>query len=136
MTRKTLITWSVIRDLLDFMVVGQIPGLGQLLDVPILMMHYAYAGANANFALPELIPTVGFLPIFTIAACCYPDPDAARQVLPVDASAHQRVDLPPKSEAMLFAQVDGKVVPIDLTPDQQAQVAFHVNGGNVGARHA
>ena len=72
-TKKQLIFWSIFRDALNWMLVGQIPGLCQVLDIPLLVMHYKYAGAKASFTLLELIPTAGFIPIFSIAAFCYSD---------------------------------------------------------------
>jgi hypothetical protein len=135
MTKKTLITCSIIRDALNWLLVGQIPGVCQLLDVPLLIMHYKYAGPQASWTLLELIPMVGLIPIFTIAACNYPDPVGATQVLPDPAVRAARVVPSPASEPMLFAQVDGKLVPIHLSPDQQAQVARHVHGREAGGGH-
>jgi hypothetical protein len=70
-----LIKWSIARDLLDLLIVGQLPGVGALLDLPLIIMHFDYAGPAAAVTLLEAIPVVGLLPIFTIMALCYPNHD-------------------------------------------------------------
>ncbi len=76
MTRKQrLIAWSAARDFLDIIWIGQIPVLGQALSLPIWIMHFSYAGKAALFTLLEMMPGVGLFPVFTTAACCYPDFD-------------------------------------------------------------
>ena len=77
MTRKTLIYCSMARDLLNIVGIGAIPPLSWLLDLPLLVMHFNYAGPKAAFTLLELVPVVGVFPFFTVAAFNYPDRDAA-----------------------------------------------------------
>jgi hypothetical protein len=72
MTKSQLIAWSAVRDALDLTPVGHIPLLDQLLDMPIIVMHFKYAGPKAFAVLPELVPFVGVLPVFTIMALMYP----------------------------------------------------------------
>lgn len=73
MTRSQLIKWSIARDALNFIGIGQIPGLCWLLDLPLIVMHFRYAGPASLFTLLETIPVIGFVPFFTIAALCYPE---------------------------------------------------------------
>lgn len=72
MTKSQLIAWSAARDVLDLTPVGHIPLLDQLLDIPIIAMHFRYAGPRAFAVIPELVPLVGVLPVFTIMALMYP----------------------------------------------------------------
>ena len=72
MTKSQLIAWSVARDVLDLTPIGHIPLIDQLLDMPIIAMHFKYAGPRAFAVLPELVPFVGVLPVFTIMALMYP----------------------------------------------------------------
>lgn len=78
MTKRQLIMWSIARDSLDFIGIGQIPPLSWLLDLPLIFMHFSFAGKAATIVLFELIPFVGILPLFTFAAFSYPDPDAPK----------------------------------------------------------
>jgi hypothetical protein len=73
-TRTSLVVSSLMADGLDLIGVGQIPVLSWVIDVPILLMHLRYAGVHGFFTIAELIPGVGTLPIFTIAALGYEDP--------------------------------------------------------------
>jgi hypothetical protein len=66
--RKTLIGWSIAADVLDVIAVGQIPGLSWFIDIPILLLHVAFAGPKGFFTLLEMIPVVGTIPLFTISA--------------------------------------------------------------------
>lgn len=68
MTRKDLITASIIADVLDIFVIGQIPGLSWFVDIPVIIMHVSFAGSAGFSTLLELVPGVGTLPVFTIAA--------------------------------------------------------------------
>jgi hypothetical protein len=79
MTKSQLITVSGVRDFLDFILIGQIPGLNWLLDLPVLIMHLKYAGPVALFTLLEAFPIVGFFPIWTIAAMSYKNHDKPAQ---------------------------------------------------------
>ena len=68
MTKSTLIKLSLIGDAL-----GLVPVLGTIISIPLLIVHYSYAGPRALWCLIEMLPMVGFLPIFSIAAAMYPD---------------------------------------------------------------
>lgn len=68
MTRQQLIVASVIADVLDVFVIGQVPGLSWFIDIPIICMHVAFAGPKGFMTLIELVPVVGTLPLFTFAA--------------------------------------------------------------------
>lgn len=68
MTRQQLIIVSIVADVLDVIVLGQIPGLSWFIDIPVICMHLAFAGPKGWTTLTELIPVVGTLPIFTVAA--------------------------------------------------------------------
>jgi hypothetical protein len=120
MTKKQLIKWSAGRDALNFIGIGQIPGLCWLLDLPLIIMHFNYAGPAAIFTLFETIPIIGFFPFFTVAAMMYPNHDA-----PIDKPVTrivsrcdpllERVQQSPQ----LYALVDGRLVPV-MVPDQEA----------------
>lgn len=73
MSKKTLLAVSVFSDVLDLAIVGQIPGLNLLIDLPVVAMHVYYAGPKGLWTLLELLPGVGFVPVFTMAAMSYPD---------------------------------------------------------------
>jgi hypothetical protein len=73
MKKSTLVTLSLIGDLLDIAVIGQIPGLSWFIDIPIIICHVAYAGPGGFMTMLELIPVVGTLPLFTIAALAHKD---------------------------------------------------------------
>ena len=73
MTKKQLVTASLIADALDMVLVGMIPGLSWLIDLPVVAMHVAYAGPVGLLTLFELVPVVGAIPIFTIAAMSHGD---------------------------------------------------------------
>jgi hypothetical protein len=64
MSRKTLL----IADLLDLVVVGQIPGLSYFIDGPLIAMHVAFAGPAGLATALELVPVVGTILIVTLAA--------------------------------------------------------------------
>ena len=71
MSMKSLIAISLIADGLDLLLVGQIPGLSLIIDGPLLALHFKYGGVKALPTLLELIPGVGTLPVFTMAALQY-----------------------------------------------------------------
>jgi hypothetical protein len=75
MKKSTLVTISLIGDLLDIAVVGQIPGLSWFIDIPIIICHVAYAGPSGFSTMLELIPVVGTLPLFTVAALVHKNND-------------------------------------------------------------
>lgn len=62
---------SIVADILDFAVIGQVPGIGHLLDVPVFILHFLAGGPKALLTLLELIPFVGSLPIFSYLAWRY-----------------------------------------------------------------
>jgi hypothetical protein len=80
MTRTQLIAISVLRDALDFVVIGQIPGLNWVLNIPVIIMHCRFAGPRALITLIENVPGIETLPCFTAAALSYPDPVASHQI--------------------------------------------------------
>ena len=67
MNRGQLIMWSVIADVLDIVVIGQTP-IGWVIDLPLIVMHFVAYGPAAILNLLELIPGIGFIPVFTIMA--------------------------------------------------------------------
>ena len=67
-TPQTLLAASLLADVLDLFVVGQIPGLSWFIDIPIIAMHVAYSGPAGLTTLLELIPGIGTLPVFTMMA--------------------------------------------------------------------
>lgn len=71
MTKGDLVKLSLLADVLDLVVVGQIPVLSWVIDIPIIALHVAYAGVAGLTTLLELIPFVGIVPFFTIAAFMY-----------------------------------------------------------------
>jgi hypothetical protein len=77
MTKKMLVAVSADADALDVVVIGQLPGLSWFIDAPVLAMHFMYAGPKALPTLLELVPVVGTIPLFTIAALSYPDKDTS-----------------------------------------------------------
>ena len=68
---KLLLAVSVIADILDFTGIGQIPGLSHLLDVPVIILHFLAGGPKALLLLLELVPFIGFIPIFSYFAWRY-----------------------------------------------------------------
>jgi hypothetical protein len=117
MTKSHLIKWSVARDALNFMCIGQLPGLAWLLDLPLLIMHFNYAGPAAIFTILEMIPVVGFFPFFTVAAMLYPNHDepSATTVTRIGPS-HDLVSQSHPPSPPLYALVDGRLVPV-IMPD-------------------
>lgn len=71
MTKQTLVILSVIADLLDLFVVGQIPGLSWIVDIPLILMHVSFAGSKGWLTMLEIIPLAGTFPVFTIAGMLY-----------------------------------------------------------------
>jgi hypothetical protein len=82
MTKRQLIFWSLLRDVLDVVGIGQIPGLNWVLNVPLIIMHFHFAGMRAWLTLFENIPVVETLPFFTVAALSYPDPNLNSELRP------------------------------------------------------
>jgi hypothetical protein len=109
MTKSQLIKWSGVRDFLDIIVIGQIPGLNWLLDLPLFIMHLNYAGPRAFFTLLEAIPGVGLIPIWTIAAMSYPNRDPVTEAMSPQQFAYQQPMqyLPPTNPAR---RIDSQVV--------------------------
>lgn len=77
MTKAQLIAISAIRDLLDVLIIGQLPVLNWCLNAPVIFFHYRFAGPRALFTLLENLPGVETLPCFTAMALAYPDPQIA-----------------------------------------------------------
>ncbi len=75
MKKSTLVILSLIGDVLDVLVIGQIPGLSWFIDIPIILCHVAYAGPSGFATLIELVPVVGTLPLFTVAALSHKNHD-------------------------------------------------------------
>jgi hypothetical protein len=114
MTKSQLIKWSFGRDVLDWLGIGQVPPLSWILDVPILWKHFEYAGPAACIAALELIPVVGALPIFTVAAMLYPnkdEPDQGSSGEIVQTIVRHRSP-EPEAQPPLYAFVDGRFVPV------------------------
>lgn len=68
MDRTTLIIWSLIADILDFIAIGQAPVLSWIIDVPVIIMHVSFGGLKGLATMLELVPVVGTIPLFTISA--------------------------------------------------------------------
>ena len=71
MPSRMLLTLSIIADILDIFVVGQIPGLSHIIDVPIILLHFLAGGPRAFLTILEALPLAGFLPIFSWFAWRY-----------------------------------------------------------------
>ncbi len=76
-SKKTLLITSVVADVVDVLfLVGISPGPWSIItEAPVTVIHFMYAGPRATIVLGEFIPFAGFLPIYTIAALLYPDPN-------------------------------------------------------------
>lgn len=66
-----LLAVSIVSDLLDLFVLGQVPGIGWVLDAPMLFFHFVFAGPIALLTIPEIIPGIGTIPAFTLATLGY-----------------------------------------------------------------
>jgi hypothetical protein len=66
--RTALVIFSLIADVLDFFIAGQIPLLSWIIDIPVLIMHVVFAGAKGLLLMFEMIPVVGTIPLFTAMA--------------------------------------------------------------------
>ena len=86
MTKAQLIKWSAARDMLDLFIIGQIPPFNWLLDIPLFIMHFAYAGPMALVGLLELIPVVGMFPFFSTLAALYPKQEEAPAAEPTNVA--------------------------------------------------
>ncbi len=127
------------RDLLNIIGIGAIPPFSWLLDLPLLVMHFNYAGSKAAFTLLELIPVVGVFPFFTVAALNYPDHDASPPPPPPpppDRLPAAAPAFPPPAgllpglpspegvaPTVVYALVDGKLVPV-LVPAEHGKGAL------------
>lgn len=81
-SRKALIAVSCVADALDFLGFGAFPFFWTfVIDVPVTVIHFLYAGPRAFVVLAEYIPFVGFVPIYTIAALCYDKKSATPTVV-------------------------------------------------------
>ena len=72
-SKKFLVGVSLLADALDLLVIGQMPGLSWVIDLPVTALHVAFAGPTGLLTLFELIPLVGTVPIYTAAALAYSD---------------------------------------------------------------
>jgi hypothetical protein len=70
-SKQVLVAASLIADALDMAVVGMIPGISWFIDLPVIAMHVAFAGPKGFMTIIELVPVVGLIPVFTIAAMSY-----------------------------------------------------------------
>lgn len=66
-----LLAISIVSDLLDLFVLGQLPGVGWVLDAPMFFFHFAFAGPLALLTIPEIVPGIGTIPVFTFATLGY-----------------------------------------------------------------
>jgi hypothetical protein len=84
-SKKTLLTVSIIADAVDVLLLAGIsPGPWSIItEGPVTVMHFMYAGPRAIAVLTEFIPIAGFLPIYTIAALLYPNPNKQPKVIDV-----------------------------------------------------
>ncbi len=72
MSKTTLVIISALRDVLDLLIVGQIPVLNIIVNVPVMIAHYWYAGPVSLLSLIENVTGVETLPCFTALALAYP----------------------------------------------------------------
>jgi hypothetical protein len=68
MNKGTVVGFSVVADVLDFTGIGQI---FYIVDFVIIIIHLLYAGPRALLGILDMIPGVGFLPIYTFLALTY-----------------------------------------------------------------
>lgn len=71
--RTTLILVSIVFDLLDFAAITQ---AAPYLEIPVLAMHWLYAGPKGLFTMVDMVPGVGYFPFYTLAALMYREPGA------------------------------------------------------------
>jgi hypothetical protein len=83
-SRKTLVIASVIADAVELLTVAFWGGTQwfPFLETPVIVLHFMYAGPKAALAMFDLIPGLGLLPLYTIAALLYKDPKYARDADP------------------------------------------------------
>lgn len=102
-TKKSLILVSGAADALDVLLIaGLAPGPWSIIvDAPATICHFLYAGPWAITVLSEYIPIIGFFPIYTIAACMYPNkhkqakPANTFNVTTPPPSPRQAANMPP-----------------------------------------
>ena len=66
--KEALVAVSAVADFVDM------SGFGQLIwpiDIITMILHVIYAGPVALACIPDMIPIVGFLPVYTAAALLY-----------------------------------------------------------------
>lgn len=68
MKKWTIVGLSILADALDFTGIGQI---FYIVDFVIIIIHLLYAGPKALIGILDLIPGVGFIPIYTFLALTY-----------------------------------------------------------------
>jgi hypothetical protein len=83
-SRKTLLIASVIADAVELLTVWFWGGTQwfPFLETPVIVLHFMYAGPKAALAMFDLIPGLGLLPLYTIAALLYKDPKHTRDAYP------------------------------------------------------
>lgn len=114
-SRTTLLTVSIIADLIDLVGLGLAPGPWSLIiDAPVTALHFLYAGPKALVVLAEYIPGVGMLPCYTLAALFYYKQPAATPVpAPVRTvtadAAPPRQSRPPVTRPILMTE---EVIPL------------------------
>jgi hypothetical protein len=83
-SRKTLLIASVIADAVELLTVSFWGGTQwfPFLETPVIVLHFMYAGPKAALAMFDLIPGLGLLPLYTIAALLYKDPKYTRDACP------------------------------------------------------
>jgi hypothetical protein len=102
MTKKTLLTISAVADSID-LVTGWVPGPWSIIvDVPVTIAHFLYAGPRAFIVLLEYAPVVGVLPIYTIAAMSYDksSDETPQPPQPLDATIIEAEIIPPRRQAL------------------------------------
>ena len=75
MKKSTLIWLSLAADILDIMVVGQVPVVSWFIDIPVISCQVLYAGPAGFLTMVELVPVVGTIPLFTAAALMHENHD-------------------------------------------------------------
>ena len=85
-SRKTLLIASVVADVVDLLTVSFGGGTQwfPFIEIPVVILHFMYAGPKAALAMFDLIPGLGLLPLYTIAALLYIDPKNIRSSVVVD----------------------------------------------------
>ena len=68
---KTAYTIAIISDLIDYLGIGMIPILGDLVDFITAILLYPYLGVYAFGWLVEIVPLVDVVPTFTLLVIAY-----------------------------------------------------------------